>query len=52
MKKDNHSYLESNSLSQRNKALEALAKAKEVEAKKIASGKKWVKIDGKTEVLK
>lgn len=50
--KDNRSYLETNPTFQRTKAQEALKKAKELEAKKLASGKKWVKIDGKTEVLR
>lgn len=51
--KDNRSYLETNPIAQRNKAKEALQRAKELEAKKIASGKKWhVSADGKTAILK
>lgn len=50
--KDNRSYLEVNPTSQRAKALEALAKAKKVEADQIAAGKKWhVSVDGKTSRL-
>lgn len=51
--KDNRSYLEINPTAQRNKALEALAKAKKVEADRIAAGKKWyVSADHKTSVLR
>lgn len=59
MKKDTKKELENNSIFnesnpvvQKNQAQKALAKAKEIEAKKIASGKKWVRIDGKTEALR
>lgn len=52
VEKDNKSYLESNPVAQRTKAQEALAKAKALEAKKMAAGKKWVKIDHRTEVLR
>jgi hypothetical protein len=52
VEKDNRSYLEANPIAQRTKAFEALAKAKLVEAAKIASGKKWfVSTDGKTSRL-
>lgn len=43
---------ENNQHHQRNKAQKALAKAKEMEAIKIKSGKTWVRLDGKTEVLR
>ncbi|MCI2229558.1 hypothetical protein MC378_10300 [Polaribacter sp. MSW13] len=52
LEKDNRSYLETNPSVQRSKALEALVKAKKLEAKKMAAGKKWTRIDGKTEVLR
>ena len=53
LEKDNRSYLETNPRAQRSKAQEALIKAKELEAKKIASGKKWeVSPDGKTSYLR
>jgi len=52
IEKDNRSYLEVNPSVQRNKAKVALAKAKEIEAKQIAAGKKWhVSPDGKTSYL-
>lgn len=51
--KDNRSYLETNPVALRSKAQEVLAKAKELEAKKIAAGKKWeVSPDGKTSYLR
>jgi hypothetical protein len=50
--KDNKSYLETNPVAQRTKAQEVLIKAKELEAKKIAAGKKWVRVDDRTEVLR
>lgn len=37
---------------QKTKAAKALEKAKELEAEKLASGKKWVRMDHKTEVLR
>jgi hypothetical protein len=50
--KDNRSYLEANPRAQRSMAFVALAKAKELEAKQIASGKKWqVSPCGKTSWL-
>lgn len=49
---ENHSQLQLNPVALREKALEALAKAKELDAKKIAAGKKWVRIDHRTEVLR
>ena len=49
--KDNKSYLEINPIAQREKALEVLAIAKKQEAEKIAAGKKWYRIDHKTEIL-
>tara|TARA_R110002033_G_scaffold161603_1_gene198212 strand:+ start:2008 stop:2187 length:180 start_codon:yes stop_codon:yes gene_type:complete len=51
-KKDNLSYLEVNPRGEREKALEVLAKAKEQEAAKLAAGKKWYKVDNRTEILK
>ncbi len=51
--KDNKSYLETNPVAQRSKAMEALEKAKALEAKKIAEGKTWhVSKDGKTSILR
>lgn len=50
--KDNLSYLETNPVALREKAIEVLAIAKKQEAEKIAAGKKWTRIDHKTEVLK
>lgn len=51
--KDNKSYLETNPVAQRTKAQEVLAKAKKLEAEKIAAGKKWYTTkDGKTSFLK
>lgn len=43
--------LELNAVAQREKALEVLAIAKKQEAKKIAAGKKWYRVDHKTEIL-
>ena len=51
-KKDNHGYLCLNNLADKTKAAIALAKAKDLEAKKLANGKKWVRLDAKTEVLR
>lgn len=52
LEKDNKSYLETNPVAQRTKAQEVLAKAKELEAKQLASGRKWqVSKDGKTSYL-
>jgi hypothetical protein len=52
-KKDNKSYLETNPVVLRSKAQEALKKAKALEAKKMAAGKKWhVSADGKTSYLR
>lgn len=51
--KDNRSYLEVNPRALRAKAIAALAKAKEIDAGKIAAGKKWViSPDGKTSYLR
>lgn len=51
--KDNRSYLQPNPIMQKNKAQEALAQAKMLEAKQLAAGKKWVvSADGKTSYLK
>tara|TARA_R110002126_G_scaffold78629_1_gene195627 strand:+ start:13896 stop:14162 length:267 start_codon:yes stop_codon:yes gene_type:complete len=59
MKKDtkedlanNSIFNESNPVVQKSKAMQALEKAKALEAEKLANGKKWVRIDHKTEVLK
>lgn len=52
VEKDNKSYLETNPVVLRTKAQEALIKAKELDAKKMAAGKKWIRIDHKTEVLR
>jgi hypothetical protein len=52
IEKDNRTYLETNPRAQRSLAFAALAKAKELEAKQIASGKKWhVSPCGKTSWL-
>jgi hypothetical protein len=50
--KDNKSYLHLDRPDEKNKAQQALAKAKALEAKKMANGKKWVRVDHKTEVLR
>jgi hypothetical protein len=50
--KDNNSYLHLDRPDEKTKAQEALEKAKALEAKKMAKGKKWVRIDHKTEVLR
>lgn len=53
IEKDNRSYLETNPRALRSKAQEALIKAKEIEAGKLAAGKKWhVSPDGKTSYLR
>lgn len=49
--KDNKSYLETNPVAQRTKAQEVLKLAKEQEKAKIAAGKKWQRVDHKTEKL-
>jgi len=52
VEKDNRGYLETNPVAQRSKALKALEKAKQLEEKQIAAGKKWVvSPDGKTAYL-
>jgi hypothetical protein len=50
--KDNTSYLEVNPRNLREKALQALEKAKALEASRLANGQKWVRINVKTEVLR
>lgn len=51
-KKDNNSYLHLEEPNHKSKAMQALAKAKALEAEKLASGKKWLRINAKTEVLR
>lgn len=51
MNKDNKTYLEANPQKQREKAAEALKKAKELEKQQLANGKKYHKV-GKTMILK
>lgn len=50
--KEDKSYLETNPVALRSKAKEVLEKAKKLEAVKVAAGKKWFFIDGKTQVLR
>jgi hypothetical protein len=53
IEKDNKSYLETNPVVLRSKAQAALKKAKELEAQKMAAGKKLhVSPDGKTSYLR
>ncbi len=50
--KDNRSYLQTNPKDLREKAKEALAKAKALDVQKMANGKKFVRVDHKTQVLR
>ncbi len=50
--KDNKSYLESNPATQRAKAQKVLKRAKEQDAEKLAAGKKFVKLNPRTRVLR
>ncbi|MEX6627546.1 hypothetical protein PG913_08385 [Tenacibaculum pacificus] len=52
LEKDNKTYLESNPIGQRDKAQKVLEKAKAQEMAQLALGKKWIKVDGRTEVLR
>lgn len=50
--KENEAAMQLNPEYQKQKAKEVLKTAKEIEAKKLAAGKKWVRIDHRTEVLR
>lgn len=50
--KENQAAMQLNPEYQKQIAKEVLKRAKEMDAEKIASGKKWVRIDHRTEVLR